>query len=249
MSEIQDEWPLYEIFVRGKRGLNHVHVGSLHAADDEMALRHARDVYTRRNEGVSIWAVRSDAVTAIAARTRRTRCSPRAATRSTGTRPSTPSPTTSPTCDGLTDVHDSVYDDDGSSAATPRTGPSAPPTSRRGPARRRGHDDPRGRRPRRAGGVLPDARRRRPGLLPPPLRVVQPRARPRGGHRAGQHRARPARPGQAAAGARPRPPRPPSCRRCREGSPVPPEDALAFFRDDAGFRNVRLVEPDNGDFA
>ena len=59
-----DEWPLYEIFVRGKRGLNHVHVGSLHAADDEMALRHARDVYTRRNEGVSIWAVRSDAIAA-----------------------------------------------------------------------------------------------------------------------------------------------------------------------------------------
>ena len=57
-------WPLYEVFVRGKRGLNHVHVGSLHAADDEMALRHARDVYTRRNEGVSIWAVRSDLVAA-----------------------------------------------------------------------------------------------------------------------------------------------------------------------------------------
>ncbi len=34
-----------------------------------------------------------------------------------------------------------------------------------------------------------------------------------------------------------------------EGSPVPPEDALAFFRGDAKFRNVRLVEPDNGDFA
>ena len=64
MTEIQDEWPLYEIFVRGKRGLNHVHVGSLHAADDEMALRHARDVYTRRNEGGSIWAVRSDAIAA-----------------------------------------------------------------------------------------------------------------------------------------------------------------------------------------
>ena len=26
------DWPLYEVFVRGKRGLNHVHVGSLHAA-------------------------------------------------------------------------------------------------------------------------------------------------------------------------------------------------------------------------
>jgi ring-1,2-phenylacetyl-CoA epoxidase subunit PaaA len=64
MEAPRDEWPLYEIFVRGKRGLNHVHVGSLHAADDEMALRHARDVYTRRNEGVSIWAVRSDRIAA-----------------------------------------------------------------------------------------------------------------------------------------------------------------------------------------
>ena len=34
-----------------------------------------------------------------------------------------------------------------------------------------------------------------------------------------------------------------------EGSPVPPEDALAFFREADEFRNVRLVEPDNGDFA
>jgi ring-1,2-phenylacetyl-CoA epoxidase subunit PaaC len=33
------------------------------------------------------------------------------------------------------------------------------------------------------------------------------------------------------------------------GSPVPAEDALAFFRDEAAFRNVRFVEPDNGDFA
>jgi ring-1,2-phenylacetyl-CoA epoxidase subunit PaaC len=33
------------------------------------------------------------------------------------------------------------------------------------------------------------------------------------------------------------------------GSPVPAEDALAFFRDDRGFRNVRLVEVANGDFA
>ena len=57
-------WPLYEVFVRGKRGLNHVHVGSLHAADDEMALHNARDVYTRRNEGVSIWVVRSADITA-----------------------------------------------------------------------------------------------------------------------------------------------------------------------------------------
>jgi ring-1,2-phenylacetyl-CoA epoxidase subunit PaaC len=34
-----------------------------------------------------------------------------------------------------------------------------------------------------------------------------------------------------------------------EGSPVPAEDALAFFRGDRDFRNVCLVELPNGDFA
>ena len=58
------DYPLFEVFLRGKRGLNHVHVGSLHAADADMALHNARDLYTRRNEGVSIWVVRSDAITA-----------------------------------------------------------------------------------------------------------------------------------------------------------------------------------------
>jgi ring-1,2-phenylacetyl-CoA epoxidase subunit PaaB len=61
---ISAEWPLWEVFLRGRRGLNHVHVGSLHAADAEMALHSARDLYTRRNEGVSIWVVPAAAVTA-----------------------------------------------------------------------------------------------------------------------------------------------------------------------------------------
>jgi len=61
---VKHDWPLYEVFVRGKRGLNHVHVGSLHAADDRMALHHARDLYTRRNEGVSIWVVKAADITA-----------------------------------------------------------------------------------------------------------------------------------------------------------------------------------------
>jgi ring-1,2-phenylacetyl-CoA epoxidase subunit PaaB len=61
-DQIKHEWPLFEVFVRAKRGLNHVHVGSLRAADHEMALHHARDLYTRRNEGVSIWVVKSDDV-------------------------------------------------------------------------------------------------------------------------------------------------------------------------------------------
>jgi len=60
----RSSWPLYEVFVRAKRGLNHVHVGSLHAPDAELALRNARDLYTRRNEGVSIWVVPAEAITA-----------------------------------------------------------------------------------------------------------------------------------------------------------------------------------------
>ncbi len=58
------EWPLWEIFVRSKSGLDHKHCGSLHAADPKMAVQLARDVYTRRQEGVSIWVVRSDQITA-----------------------------------------------------------------------------------------------------------------------------------------------------------------------------------------
>ena len=53
------EWPLWEIFIRSQHGLAHRHVGSLHAPDAEMAINNARDVYTRRNEGVSIWVVKS----------------------------------------------------------------------------------------------------------------------------------------------------------------------------------------------
>jgi ring-1,2-phenylacetyl-CoA epoxidase subunit PaaB len=53
------EWPLWEVFIRSKQGLDHKHVGSLHAADAEMAMQNARDVYTRRTEGVSIWVVES----------------------------------------------------------------------------------------------------------------------------------------------------------------------------------------------
>ncbi len=60
------EWPLYEVFIRSRQGLNHVHAGSIHASDPEMALQNARDVYTRRNEGVSLWVVPSTAITASA---------------------------------------------------------------------------------------------------------------------------------------------------------------------------------------
>ena len=58
------EWPLWEVFVRSRAGLDHKHSGSLHAADAKMAIQLARDVYTRRQEGVSIWVVRSSDITA-----------------------------------------------------------------------------------------------------------------------------------------------------------------------------------------
>jgi ring-1,2-phenylacetyl-CoA epoxidase subunit PaaB len=60
----EQDWPLYEVFIRSRSGLEHKHVGSLHAADARMAVEHARDVYTRRMEGVSIWVVPSAAITA-----------------------------------------------------------------------------------------------------------------------------------------------------------------------------------------
>jgi ring-1,2-phenylacetyl-CoA epoxidase subunit PaaB len=62
MSE--QNMPLWEVFVRARNGLSHQHCGSVHAADARMALQHARDVYTRRNEGVSLWVVRSSEITA-----------------------------------------------------------------------------------------------------------------------------------------------------------------------------------------
>ena len=61
---IEKDWPLFEVFIRSKTGLHHKHVGSLHAADSRMAIDNARNVYTRRQEGISIWVVESGAITA-----------------------------------------------------------------------------------------------------------------------------------------------------------------------------------------
>ena len=64
MTDNSRDWPLYEIFIRARSGLDHKHVGSLHATDARMAIEHARDLYTRRQEGISIWAVRSSDIVA-----------------------------------------------------------------------------------------------------------------------------------------------------------------------------------------
>ena len=64
MSLPSEAWPLFEVFVRSRNGLSHRHVGSLHASDPQHALTMARDVYTRRSEGVSLWVVRSSDIVA-----------------------------------------------------------------------------------------------------------------------------------------------------------------------------------------
>lgn len=56
--------PLWEVFVRSRNGLSHKHAGSLHAADATLALQAARDLYTRRGEGVSLWVVASSDIIA-----------------------------------------------------------------------------------------------------------------------------------------------------------------------------------------
>jgi len=61
---MKKELPIWEVFIRTKNGLEHRHVGSLHAADSDMAKENARDVYTRRQEGVSIWVIESKYISA-----------------------------------------------------------------------------------------------------------------------------------------------------------------------------------------
>lgn len=62
-ADEREQWPMWEVFVRSNRGLSHVHAGSLHAPDATMAIKNARDLYTRRNEGVSIWVVPAEFIT------------------------------------------------------------------------------------------------------------------------------------------------------------------------------------------
>ena len=58
------DWPLFEVFIRSSNGLHHKHAGSLHAPDSEVSLQNARDVYCRRQEGVSLWVVESKHISA-----------------------------------------------------------------------------------------------------------------------------------------------------------------------------------------
>ena len=64
MEQKDSQWPLWEVFIQSKSGQPYKHAGSVHAADKELALLNARDVYTRRNEGTSIWVVPAEYIVA-----------------------------------------------------------------------------------------------------------------------------------------------------------------------------------------
>ncbi len=56
------QWKTFEVFHQTKRGDPHVHVGSVHATDPEMALLMARDQFARRLPCVNLWVVQSDQI-------------------------------------------------------------------------------------------------------------------------------------------------------------------------------------------
>jgi ring-1,2-phenylacetyl-CoA epoxidase subunit PaaB len=64
MNNQDTQLNLWEVFIQSKSGKNYIHAGSLHASDPKMALQNARDTYTRRGEGTSIWLVPSNAIIA-----------------------------------------------------------------------------------------------------------------------------------------------------------------------------------------
>jgi len=64
MSSNDNQFPLWEVFVQTKSGTPYKHAGSVHAADKEIAIMNARDLYTRRNEGNALWVVPSNAIVA-----------------------------------------------------------------------------------------------------------------------------------------------------------------------------------------
>ena len=58
------QWPRFEVFQQDREGRPHQNVGSVHAADIEMALQNARDVFVRRPKALNLWVVAADAILA-----------------------------------------------------------------------------------------------------------------------------------------------------------------------------------------
>lgn len=60
MSDTQ--WSRYQVFQQLKKDEPHLHVGSVHAPDPELALQNARDVFVRRPDCLSLWVAPADQI-------------------------------------------------------------------------------------------------------------------------------------------------------------------------------------------
>jgi len=65
-QQVDSLGPLWEVFVQSVDGSPHEHAGSVHAADAELALQNARDVYSRRGKVKNIWVVPANLIVATA---------------------------------------------------------------------------------------------------------------------------------------------------------------------------------------
>lgn len=59
-----DQWETFEVMHQSSRGGQHVHVGSVHAPNADMAILFAKEQYARRMKCVNLWVVRTSAITA-----------------------------------------------------------------------------------------------------------------------------------------------------------------------------------------
>lgn len=58
LKELQ-EWETYEVFHQKKRGDQHIHVGIVHAPDEDTALMFAKEAFGRRRQTANLWVVKS----------------------------------------------------------------------------------------------------------------------------------------------------------------------------------------------
>lgn len=59
-----DQWETFEVFHQSSRGAQHIHVGSVHAPNADMALLFAKEQYARRMKCVNLWVVRTSQISA-----------------------------------------------------------------------------------------------------------------------------------------------------------------------------------------
>ena len=57
-----DHFQTYEVFEQKKRGTHHMHVGSVHAPNSELAMMFAKEQYTRRGNYVNLWVVKTSEI-------------------------------------------------------------------------------------------------------------------------------------------------------------------------------------------